>query len=174
MRPEEKSQDKVASVESKMVPSKENGQSPAATTQSDESDLFYEDSENLKKLCNFLLSGEGPRVREALLLEKRVIYLKGRLLIIFQCTIHNNNKFKIAINQLVPSNEMHETYVSPHILRKYFLLFPLSSFTKQEKNWSTFFMSPKRERNGPKICPDSKVDKKLSWFAKNCANNSSF
>lgn len=66
-----------------MVSSKENGQSPAATAQSDESDLFYEDSENLKKLCNFLLSGEGPRVREALLLEKRVIYLKGRLLIIF-------------------------------------------------------------------------------------------
>jgi len=66
-----------------MVSSKENGQSPAATAQSDESDLFYEDSENLKKLCNFLLSGEGPRVREALLLEKRVIYLKGEKLVNF-------------------------------------------------------------------------------------------
>jgi hypothetical protein len=39
---------------------------------------FYEDAENLKKLCNFLLTGEGPRVREALLMEKRVLYLKGR------------------------------------------------------------------------------------------------
>ena len=38
---------------------------------------FYEDVENLKKLCNFLLTGEGPRVREALLMEKRVLYLKG-------------------------------------------------------------------------------------------------
>ena len=40
---------------------------------------FYEDVENLKKLCNFLLTGEGPRVREALLMEKRVLYLKGGL-----------------------------------------------------------------------------------------------
>ena len=38
---------------------------------------FYDDVENLKKLCNFLLTGEGPRVREALLMEKRVLYLKG-------------------------------------------------------------------------------------------------
>ena len=38
---------------------------------------FYSDVENLKKLCNFLLTGEGPRVREALLMEKRVLYLKG-------------------------------------------------------------------------------------------------
>ena len=39
---------------------------------------FYEDVENLEKLCNFLLTGEGPRVREALLMEKRVVYLKGK------------------------------------------------------------------------------------------------
>ena len=39
---------------------------------------FYDDVDNLKKLCNFLLTGEGPRVREALLMEKRVLYLKGR------------------------------------------------------------------------------------------------
>lgn len=38
---------------------------------------FYEDVDNLKKLCNFLHTGEGPRVREALLMEKRVLYLKG-------------------------------------------------------------------------------------------------
>lgn len=44
-----------------------------------ESLSFYEDTENLKKLCNFLLSGEGPSLREALLMEKRVLYLKGGL-----------------------------------------------------------------------------------------------
>jgi hypothetical protein len=38
---------------------------------------FYEDAANLKKLCDFLRSRHGPPVREALLLEKRVHYLKG-------------------------------------------------------------------------------------------------
>lgn len=38
---------------------------------------FYEDVENLKKLCNFLRSKEGPPVREAIELDKRVHYLKG-------------------------------------------------------------------------------------------------
>lgn len=44
---------------------------------------FYEDVDNLKKLCNFLHTGEGPRVREALLMEKRVLYLKGEKLVNF-------------------------------------------------------------------------------------------
>jgi hypothetical protein len=39
---------------------------------------FYADEENLKKLCDFLRSNEGPPVREALLMEKRVLYLKGK------------------------------------------------------------------------------------------------
>jgi translocation protein SEC62 len=38
---------------------------------------FYEDEEHLKKLCDFLHSRQGPAVREALLMEKRVHYLKG-------------------------------------------------------------------------------------------------
>jgi hypothetical protein len=38
---------------------------------------FYDDEENIKKLSNFLRSREGPPVREALLMEKRVHYLKG-------------------------------------------------------------------------------------------------
>jgi hypothetical protein len=37
----------------------------------------YDDIENLKKLCDFLRSGQGPPIREALLMEKRVHYLKG-------------------------------------------------------------------------------------------------
>lgn len=39
---------------------------------------FYEEEENLQKLCNFLRSNEGPPVREALLMDKRVHYLKGK------------------------------------------------------------------------------------------------
>lgn len=38
---------------------------------------FYDDEENLKKLCDFLRSGEGPPCRQAILMEKRVLYLKG-------------------------------------------------------------------------------------------------
>jgi len=44
---------------------------------SDSNISFYEDPENLKKLCNFLRSSEGPPVREAIEMEKRVYYLKG-------------------------------------------------------------------------------------------------
>jgi hypothetical protein len=46
-------------------------------TTSTTSIAFYEDAENLKKLCDFLRSRQGPPVREALLMEKRVHYLKG-------------------------------------------------------------------------------------------------
>jgi translocation protein SEC62 len=38
---------------------------------------FYEDVDNQKKLCDFLRTRQGPPVREALLMEKRVHYLKG-------------------------------------------------------------------------------------------------
>jgi len=44
---------------------------------------FYESEENLQKLCNFLRSREGPPVREALLMDKRVHYLKGEKLVNF-------------------------------------------------------------------------------------------
>ena len=40
--------------------------------------VFYEKNpEQLKKLCDFLRSRNGPPIREALLMEKRVHYLKG-------------------------------------------------------------------------------------------------
>jgi hypothetical protein len=38
---------------------------------------FYEDEKNLKKLCDFLRSSDGPAVREAIEMDKRVYYLKG-------------------------------------------------------------------------------------------------
>lgn len=39
---------------------------------------FYDDEVNLRKLCNFLRSPEGPSVREAIEMDKRVYYLKGK------------------------------------------------------------------------------------------------
>ena len=50
------------------------------TEDSDEVPSFYEEEENLKVLCNFLRSNDGPPVREAIEMEKRVQYLKGELL----------------------------------------------------------------------------------------------
>jgi translocation protein SEC62 len=44
---------------------------------------FYSDENNLKKLCNFLRSSEGPAVREAIEMDKRVYYLKGEKLVNF-------------------------------------------------------------------------------------------
>ena len=38
---------------------------------------FYEIEANLAKLCDFLRSKEGPSVREAMQMDKRVHYLKG-------------------------------------------------------------------------------------------------
>jgi translocation protein SEC62 len=51
-------------------------------TESEQSS-FYDDEENLKKLCNFLRSTEGPPVREAVEMDKRVYYLKGEKLVNF-------------------------------------------------------------------------------------------
>jgi len=42
------------------------------------SEGFYDDEENLKKLCDFLRGKEGPPVREAIEMDKRVYYLKGK------------------------------------------------------------------------------------------------
>lgn len=44
---------------------------------------YYQDEENLKKLCNFLRTKHGPAIRESTLMEKRVYYLKGEKLINF-------------------------------------------------------------------------------------------
>ena len=40
-------------------------------------EAFYEDEDNLKNLCDFLRGKEGPAVREAIEMDKRVYYLKG-------------------------------------------------------------------------------------------------
>lgn len=46
-------------------------------------EAFYEDEANLKKLCNFLRSTDGPSVREAIEMDKRVYHLKGEKLVNF-------------------------------------------------------------------------------------------
>ena len=50
----------------------------AAATDDSGIPSFYTEEENVQKLCNFLRSNEGPPVRNALLLDKRVLYLKGQ------------------------------------------------------------------------------------------------
>ena len=46
----------------------------------EEEQSFYEIEENLAKLCDFLRSSEGPSVREAMQMDKRVYYIKGKYL----------------------------------------------------------------------------------------------
>lgn len=41
---------------------------------------FYEDEKHLMKLCDFLRSSEGPPVREAVEMDKRVYYIKGAII----------------------------------------------------------------------------------------------
>ena len=56
-----------------MAVAKENGSASAKE--------FYEDEKNLMKLCDFLRSSEGPAVREAIEMDKRVYYIKGELML---------------------------------------------------------------------------------------------
>lgn len=54
---------------------------------------FYEDEKNLKKLCDFLRSSEGPPVREAIEMDKRVYYLKGEKLVNFMVEPKKGSKW---------------------------------------------------------------------------------
>jgi len=40
---------------------------------------FYEDENNLRKLCDFVRGKHGPPVREGTMMDKRVHYIKGAL-----------------------------------------------------------------------------------------------
>lgn len=48
---------------------------------------FYEDEKHLMKLCDFLRSSEGPPVREAIEMDKRVYYIKGELGELTSCVV---------------------------------------------------------------------------------------
>jgi len=54
---------------------------------------FYEDEKNLRKLCNYLRSSEGPSVREAIEMDKRVYYLKGEKLVSFMVNPKKGSKW---------------------------------------------------------------------------------
>jgi hypothetical protein len=47
------------------------------TTTVSKSLAFYQEPGNLKKLCDFLRSRQGPALREAVLMDQRVYYIKG-------------------------------------------------------------------------------------------------
>jgi hypothetical protein len=66
----------AAAAAGKEAATTSNGKTNSTSTSS--SDIaYYESHENLKKLCNFLRSRQGPAVREALLMDRRVHYIKG-------------------------------------------------------------------------------------------------
>ena len=53
---------------------------------------FYEDEKHLMKLCDFLRSSEGPPVREAIEMDKRVYYIKGACVCCGVSTCHGASK----------------------------------------------------------------------------------
>lgn len=55
----------------------------ATTANSQSAKDFYDDEKHLMKLCDFLRSSEGPPVREAIEMDKRVYYIKGEKLVNF-------------------------------------------------------------------------------------------
>ena len=62
---------------------------------------FYEDEKNLNKLCNFLRSSEGPAVREAVMMDKRVYYIKGRVAFVFSALFY---ALSVCLNSLLTQN----------------------------------------------------------------------
>lgn len=60
---------------------KQNGSATAVKEEKGNEELgFYEEDKNLITLCNFLRSDNGPSVREAIEMDKRVQYLKVRFI----------------------------------------------------------------------------------------------
>jgi translocation protein SEC62 len=66
---------------------------------------FYESIENLKKLCNFLRSSDGPLVREAIEMDKRVYYLKGEKLVTFLLEGKKGSKWPKDLPRFKSRNE---------------------------------------------------------------------
>jgi hypothetical protein len=55
--------------------------SNGTTSQHESVEAFYKEDKNLKVLCNFLRSEDGPVVRDAIMMDKRVHYFKGKFLL---------------------------------------------------------------------------------------------
>jgi hypothetical protein len=107
---------------------------------------FYEDEGHLQKLCDFLRSKEGPPVREAIEMEKRVYYLKGEFL--YQILRHCHVDLEVVL-------------IDRH-------------FLKQVKSWSTFWSNQRREPSGRPSCLGFSLEARLSQFARTSANTALF
>jgi len=80
----------------------------AKTNGEEKASSFYDDIEHQKKLCDFLRSKQGPPVREALLMEKRVHYMKGTLMGVMLRTV--NARFSLILSTIVyVSHSMHNS-----------------------------------------------------------------
>jgi len=66
---------------------------------------FYEDEKNLAKLCDYLRSNEGPSVREAVEMDKRVYYLKGEKLVNFLVEPKKGSKWPKNLPRVNSRNE---------------------------------------------------------------------
>jgi len=111
--------------------------STMATSTTDASTPFYEDEKNLKALCNFLRSSDGPAVREAIEMDKRVYYLKGKLSL---------------------------TRVNLHCHRlhsKFAMLLILCLTLLQVISLSTSWLSQRKGRSGQRTFPSSKPVRRL-------------
>ena len=71
---------------------------------------FYDDDKNLMKLCDFLRSTEGPPVREAVEMDKRVYYIKG--------ACYRGATFGGQINLGVVQVKSHTPLIRPEHRRK--------------------------------------------------------
>ena len=74
---------------------------------------FYEDQKNLNKLCNFLRSADGPAVREAIMMDKRVYYIKGKFKIF---VIFAHNPLFVRSRLIYPSPSANGFYYFPSLL----------------------------------------------------------
>lgn len=108
--------------------------------------VFYEDEDNLKKLCNFLRSSEGPPVREAIEMEKRVYYLKGITMV---TTEYRHVSAYNTLYSLVTAT-----------------LFSII----QVKSLLTFSWSQKREPSGQVTCRALRIERKRLQFARTSAS----
>ena len=67
---------------------------------------FYQEPGNLKKLCDFLRSRQGPALREAVLMDQRVYYIKG----MFMQTHMRQRRNRLRIFNGKINCHYHESY----------------------------------------------------------------
>lgn len=79
-----------------------------------------ENTEHLQKLCNFLRTRDGPPVREALLMDKRVHYLKGEKLVTFLVEPKKGTKWPSDVPRF--SSRQEAVAVCKELCKKQYLL----------------------------------------------------